>query len=103
MDKLLGDGAGFHKQFMIHYADLPDQSPFINAAHLIQHDLGILIEAAGCALPAGKQYLEGVDLSYRCLIILKKWSREKPSFSAEETNPWLKSGLFLLVGTRSGQ
>ena len=50
---------------MIHYADLPDQSPFINAAHLIQHDLGILIEAAGCALPAGKQYLEGVDLSYR--------------------------------------
>jgi hypothetical protein len=37
-----------------------------------------------------------------CLIILKKWSREKPSFSAEETNPWPRSGLFLLVGKRSG-
>jgi UDP-N-acetylglucosamine 2-epimerase len=65
IDELLGDDAGFHKQFMIHHANPPGQSPFINAAHLIQHDLGILIEAACCALPAGKQYLEGVDLSYR--------------------------------------
>jgi hypothetical protein len=50
---------------MIHHTDPLGQSSFINAAHLIQHDLGILIEATCRTLPTGKKYLEGVDLSYR--------------------------------------